>query len=129
MNIAVTADGQSLTSKVSEQFDSCNYLLIVHMEDLSVHTIKNENTLTEETLANEVIHYDCEAIITGKLNQPAFDILTDACITRYWGTGHSVETALNFMEKQLLKLIRNYQGTDECSGHHHHGEKEKHSHV
>lgn len=119
MNIAVTADGQSLNSKVSEQFTSCNYLLIVNINDSNVIAIKNEDDSSEEKLANEVVEYDCEAIITGKLNPTAFDILTNACVTRYLGTGHSVEIALSLMEKQLLKYIKNHEGTDACDGHHH----------
>lgn len=119
MNIAVSADGQSLDSKVSEQFDSCNYLLIVNMDDSKVIiAIKNENS-SEEDLAEEVIQYDCEALITGKLNPTAFNILTNACVTRYLGIGHSVETALDLMERQLLKYIKNPEGTDECNGPHH----------
>jgi len=121
VNIAVTADGQKLTSEVSKQFASCKYLLIVNMSNSDVIAIENEgeDDLSEETLANEVIKYDCEAIITGKLNPTAFDILTNACVTRYLGTGHSVEIALSLMEKQLLKYIKNHEGTDACDGHHH----------
>lgn len=119
MNIAVAADGQSLNSEVSEQFDSCKYLLIVNMNDLSVIAIKNEGDSSGEKLANEVVKHDCELIITGKLNPTAFDILTNACVTRYLGTGHSVEIALSLMEKQLLKYIKNHEGTDACDGHHH----------
>ena len=119
MNIAVTADGQNLNNEVSKQFASCKYLLIVNMSNSNVIAIENEDNSSEEWLATQVVKYDCEAIITGKLNPIAFDILTDACVTRYLGTGHSVEIALNLMEKQLLKYIKNHEGTDECDGHHH----------
>jgi len=119
MNIAVAADGQNLNSEVSEQFDSCNYLLIVNMNNSNVIAIKNEDDLSEEKLAIEVINYDCEAIITGKLNSSAFEILTEACVTRYFGVGYSVETALDLMGQQLLKYIKNHEGTDDCEGHHH----------
>ncbi|TWH48124.1 NifB/NifX family molybdenum-iron cluster-binding protein [Sporomusa sp. KB1] len=119
MNIAIGADGQSLNSKVSEQFDSCNYLVIVNMDDSKVViAIKNEDS-SEDELAEKVIQYDCEALITGKLNPTAFNILTEACVTRYLGLGHSVETALDLMERQLLRYIKNPEGTDECDGPHH----------
>ncbi|MBP2625886.1 MAG: hypothetical protein H6Q68_597 [Firmicutes bacterium] len=122
MNIAVAADGQSLNSEVSEQFDSCKYLLIVNMNDLSVIAIKNEGDSSGEKLANEVVKHDCELIITGKLNPTAFDILAEACVTRNLGAGHSVKNALDLMGKNSLQYIKNYEGTDECDGDHHHAD-------
>jgi predicted Fe-Mo cluster-binding NifX family protein len=119
MNIAVAADGQNLNSDVSEQFESCKYLLIVNMYELSIIAIKNEDDLSGEKLANEVVKYHCEAIITGKLNPKTFDILAEACVTRYLGLGHSVKNSLGLMEKNLLKYIKNYEGTNECDGDHH----------
>ncbi len=118
MNIAVTADGQSLESQVSEEFEQCLYLLIVNMDDLTLTVLKTEElsgNSPNEALANKVLEYNCEALITGNINQTAFDILADAQVTRYFGLGHSVKDALELSEKRLLKLI-----TDKCTGDHHH---------
>jgi predicted Fe-Mo cluster-binding NifX family protein len=87
------------------------------MPDMSVNAIKNESS--EEELCKKVMDFDCEAVITGNLSQSAFDILADACITRYFGYGNSAEKALVLMGKNSLKLIRNVNGTEECSGNHH----------
>lgn len=123
MNIAVAADGKSLESKVSEEFERCLYLLIVNMDDLSITAVKNNESAESsigENLAKEVLKYDCEALITGKIkNSAAFDILADACVTRFLGDHNSAENALKLMEKNSLKLLRNYDGTEECSDHHH----------
>lgn len=119
MYIAVSAEGQLLTDEVSQCFDSCKYLLIVDMSDLSINAIKNEKNFTEECLAKKVIEFDCEAIITGNINPTAFDILAEACITRYYGCGNSAEKALVLMERNELKLIRNLEGTNGCGGKHH----------
>ncbi|MFA6941424.1 MAG: NifB/NifX family molybdenum-iron cluster-binding protein [Clostridiaceae bacterium] len=122
MNIAVAADGKNLDSKVSEEFEQCLYLLIVNMDDLGITAVKN-NELSEsstgENLAKEVLKYDCEALITGKIKPLAFDILADACVTRFIGDHNLVQNALELMEKNSLKLLRNYEGTEECSDHHH----------
>ena len=122
MKIAVTADGKSLDSKVAEEFEECLYLLIVNMEDFSITAIKNDNlsqSSSGEKLGNEVLKHDCEALITGKIKPLAFNILADACVTRFLGTGSSVQNALELMKKRSLKLLKNYDGTDECGGHHH----------
>lgn len=122
MNIAVAADGKSLASKVSEEFERCLYLLIVNMDDLSIRVIKNEE-LSEnssgENLAGEVLRYDCEALITGKIKPLAFNLLADAFVTRFLGVGRSVQNALDLMERNSLAILKNYDGTEECGGHHH----------
>lgn len=120
MHIAVATEGEDLHSKVSEQFNTCNYLLIVNLNNLDVYAIKNEENDSGEKLANEVVKYHCEAIITGKLSSIAFDILADACVTRYLGVGNLAKNALSLMEKNQLSYIKNIQGTNDCGGVHHH---------
>ena len=122
MNIAVAAEGRSLDSKVSDEFAGCLYLLIVNMKDLSITVIKNDHLsagTSAENLARAVLSYHCEALITGEIRPPAFNILADAYVTRLLGAGHSVAKALELMEKGSLRIIKNVDGTEECSGHHH----------
>ena len=117
MNIAVAADGESLESQVSEKFELCLYMLIVNMNDLTVTIIKTEElsgTSPEKNLARKVLEYNCEAVITGTINQTAFNILADAQVTRYFGAGHSVKDALELSENRLLSIIK-----EECRSHHH----------
>lgn len=109
MNIAVTADGEGLDSQVSERFELCSYLLIVTMDDMTITVLKND-----EQSVQKVLEYNCEAVITGNIEQTAFDILADAYITRYYGAGHSVREALELSEKKQLKLIK-----EDCTSHHH----------
>lgn len=118
MNIAVAADGKNLESYVTEHFEKCEFLLIINMSDLSIKAIKNEGSVAE--LAKKAIEFDCEAIITGKLNQEPFNILADAYITRFHGFGYTVEKSLELMDRNILKLIRNLEGTEGCGGNHHH---------
>ena len=118
MNIAVAADGESLESQVSEKFELCSNILIVNIDDLTVTVIKNDELLgtsPEENLARKVLEYNCEAVITGDINQTSFNILADAQITRYFGAGHSVKDAIELSEKRLLKYIK-----EECTGDHLH---------
>ncbi|WP_258712423.1 NifB/NifX family molybdenum-iron cluster-binding protein [Clostridium gelidum] len=91
------------------------------MEDFSITAIKNDNLFQSssgEKLGNEVLKHDCEALITGKIKPLAFNILADACVTRYFGIGNSVQNTIELMKNRSLKLIRNYDGTEKCDGHH-----------
>lgn len=49
-----------------------------------------------------------------------FDVLAGACIIRYMGTSYPVREALELMEQHVLKIIKNPDGSDECTGDHHH---------
>jgi len=119
MYIAVAAEGNDLKDEVSQRFGSCKYLLVVNMSDLSVNAIQNEHGLLGEDLAQKVVDFGCEALVAGKLNSAEFNVLAEACVTRYFGAGNSAEKALELMEKGLLKLIRNHGGTEGCGGDHH----------
>lgn len=121
MFLAMTMDGKTLESNVSQRFEGCKYLLVINTTDLSVNAIENTDDLTQESLAQKVIEFNCEGIITGILSHPkAFDILADACVTRFLGSGYAGMEALDLMKKRELKLIRNINGTDECDGDHDH---------
>ncbi len=128
MKIGIAAENKSLDSIVSDKYADCKYLLIVNLNDdafcgevdiIEVKAIKNQENDSGLNLAQELIHYDCEAVITGKLEPDTFNLIADACITRYNGAGYRAAVALERMEKLELKLIRNLEGTDECDGTHH----------
>ena len=118
MHIAVTANGENLKSTVSDDFEKAEYLLIVDMPGLEFEAVKNEG-LSKDKLAEKIIEYDCEAVITGKIDPDCFEILAGEGITRYLGTGHKAEDALRMMEDYALNIIRNSEGTDICQGDHH----------
>jgi len=127
MFVAVSAEGQALTSPVSAKFEECKYVLIVNMDNMDVETI--ENIGMETDLAQKIIDCDCEASITGELSSQTFEMLADACVTRYYGYGHTAKEAIVLMERYALKLIRNVDMSDDClseqtegscDGHHSH---------
>ena len=119
MYIAVTAEGDNLSSLVSAGFAACRFLLIVSMDDLQVRAIENKGNMTEKALAEAVVKADCEAVITGILNAEAFEIIAAACVTRYAAPGMAAAEALDLMEKYRLPHIKDPAGAE--PGHHHHG--------
>ena len=120
MKIALTMNGKNLDSTISDHFDTNQDLLVVKISDMSIQEMALSNDLSAEDLAQKVIDMNCECIITGSfLSEKAFDLLADGCVTRYRGTGYSGTEAIELMEKRTLPLIRNFEGTDQCSGDHH----------
>ena len=128
MRIGITTDNTGLESIVSDKFADCKYLLIVNMNDyafcnevdiVGVTVIKNKEHDSGFGIVQELIDFDCEAVITGKLEQAIFDKIADACITRFNGAGYQASVALERMERSELNLIRNIEGTDGCNDSHH----------
>lgn len=119
MYIAVAADGMDFESNVSKEFKNCKYLLIISIPDMTIEAIENKDGITGDALARIIIERKCELVITEKLELSEFDILADACVTRFFGYGYTVRVAINMMSINMLKLIRTYDGSDTCGGDHH----------
>ena len=124
MYVAVAADGADLESNVSKEFGNCKYLLMVSLPDFTIEAIEKSKELSGEDLARKIIDYKCEAVITETLTVSEFDILADAYITRFFGYGNTVKLALNLMGINMLRLIRNHEGTDTCDDDHHYSKEE-----
>lgn len=117
MNIAISATGPTLDSPVFAEFSSTPFLLIVNMETMDCTSIPHTPRLeSDQELAGKILEYRCEAVITGKLAEKAFNILANDAVTRYFGQGMAAGAALEAMEARELQLIRNPDGTDECHG-------------
>lgn len=121
MNIAITTAGPSLESPVFADFTRTPCLLIVDVDTMSCTSVTPSPTPDVDCeLARTVLAHRCEAVITGKLSEKAFDILADSGVTRFLASNMSAKEALEAMEQRALRLIRNPEGTDSCSGDHHH---------
>jgi predicted Fe-Mo cluster-binding NifX family protein len=120
MNIAITASGDELENSVFSEFSNTPYLLIVNIDTMAITSIPHvPQKGSDRALAKTILEYKCEAIITGKLKEEAFNILADEGVTRYATENISVREALEQMEKQQLQFIRNVDGTSSCTGSHH----------
>jgi len=119
MKIAVTAAGEGLTSPVFGEFAQTPFLLLVDMDTMECVSIPHSPAPdSDQDLARMILEHRCEAVITGKLEKKAFDMLADEAVTRYSGTGMTAAYALDAMESRELDLIRNAAGTDACESNH-----------
>lgn len=127
MNIALTTADSSLDSSIFCEFAQTPYLLIVDVDTMACTSIAHTCTPgSDQDLARTVLEHQCEAVITGKLSEPAFDLLADEGVTRYVAADISARAALEAMERRELELIRNADGSTACSGDHHNGAEDPH---
>lgn len=128
MFIAVTADGNHLDSPVSSKLEAAEFLLIVNTDNMEFEAVQNTGDPLGEEFAKITVARDCEAIITGDLTAEAFDILANACVTRYFGFGHNVKDSLVLMEQYALDYIKNAERTDDGCSDNHEGTCDGHQH-
>jgi predicted Fe-Mo cluster-binding NifX family protein len=118
MLIAVSAGGRETLSAVSKKFETCRWLLFVETDNMSIEAVRNDQEKGPEALAKMVVERDCEAVITGSFTPDIFNIIADACITRYCGTGLTVKEAVERMDRDALDYIRYADENDTCHGEH-----------
>ncbi|NTV91211.1 MAG: hypothetical protein HGA22_12765 [Clostridiales bacterium] len=130
MKIAITATSCSNEGIVSEAFETAPYLLIIETGDMSAKVYQNSDE-DGKAFAAVIIETGCEAVITGTIEQPAFDLLADAMVSRMKGTGFTVEKSLVLMDEYRLEFITDFNGGTgshrrehekshgTCSGKHH----------
>jgi predicted Fe-Mo cluster-binding NifX family protein len=120
MNIAITTLGSTLDSTVFCEFAQTPCLLIVDMDSMTCTPIAHTCAPgSDRELARTILEHRCEAVITGKLSEAAFELLADEGVTRYTAADMSARSALEAMQKRRLELIRNPDGSTTCSGGHH----------
>ena len=69
--------------------------------------------------AQKVVDHDCEAVICGPIEKEPFELMAGKMVSRYDGSGHTVERAYKYMVQYRLELIRDYIGGPGAVGHSH----------
>jgi predicted Fe-Mo cluster-binding NifX family protein len=130
MKIAVAANGSTLEDLVPDAFEESPYLLIVETDDGSFEVYRNPEGQGGAGLAmtREIMKRDCEALISGSIEKPAFQELMIAQVTRYLAANCSAAEALRLMDANQLDFIRVPKGevwdphghdhdSSRCEGH------------
>jgi predicted Fe-Mo cluster-binding NifX family protein len=117
MKIAVAVDTieeMIITAKLAE----APHLILVDVDKYTIlETISQSDPADRDiSFAEQSVKWDCEAIICGKIEQNAFEILAELGVSRYLGTGHSAIEAIKLMEDYNLPLIKEYNGGEGCKG-------------
>jgi predicted Fe-Mo cluster-binding NifX family protein len=108
MKIAVAANGSTLEDLVPVKFEDSPYLLIVETDDGSYEAFRNPEGQGGDgvVMTREIMRQDCEAVICGSIEKPAFTELMIAQVTRYLGSNRSAHDALRLMDAYQLDIIR-----------------------
>lgn len=121
MKIAITAAGKTMEDRVFGEFEKSPFLLIYETKDGSINEYENdfEKDLQGIEIATIIKNEDCEAVITGAIEEKAFYLIADVGITRFKGDGMTIHDAIKQVEARKLVLIRDFKGAGPNHHHHH----------
>ena len=104
---------------VTDRLIEASALAVIDADVMKIVEIIFKESEAERDIyfAKETLRFDCEAIICGRIDKEAFDILADEGVSRYLGTGYDALEAVCMMQKRKLALIRDYDGGVGCAGH------------
>lgn len=120
MKIAITASGQTLEDKVFNTFEESPFLMIYETRDGKFQVIKHDLEKDPQGLemANLIVEHQCEALLTGEIEEKAFYIIANEGVTRFKADDMNISAAIPLMEARKLDYIRDYKGAS--ADHHHH---------
>lgn len=122
MKIALVTLENEMSSIIPNRFEDGNWLLICETEDSSFKSFENPelSRATGLDMTKIAIDENCEAVISGSVDGPAFEALAAEQITRYDGSGFAAKDAVRLMEENRLGYFRVPRGeiwTPHTHGH------------
>lgn len=121
MKIAITSDTEEINGLVPANFKESPFLMIIGADRNGIFHIYGKQDPDNLVFAGKVVGHGCEAVICGPMEREAFELVAGAGVTRYLGSGHTVQRAYHYMNLYRLDLIRDYIGGPGAFGHSHSG--------
>ena len=119
MKIAVTCENMEINGLVPNTFKDSEFLRIIDADKNQIFKIYGKQDPENMVFAQKVLEHDCEAIICGPMEKEPFELLADAGVTRYNGSGRKVQKAYDYMVRYQLPWIDEYIGGPGKGGHKH----------
>ena len=113
MKIDIVTDKNTEDAVVAESLEKGGHLIVVETETMEAQAMI-PNAGDGKNFPQALIDYGCEAVVTGRIQQKAFDIIAEAQITRYNGYGLDIGTAAESAHFDILPLIVTFEGGKSC---------------
>ena len=119
MIIAAAVDTPDIMAVIPDALEEAKGLLFVDTDTGRILSFEEENWI------DEIIARNCEVILCGEMRDPGlFTAVADACVTRYYAAGLTVERAIFAMDAYQLDIIRDHIGGTGCPGGKHEVERQ-----
>jgi predicted Fe-Mo cluster-binding NifX family protein len=113
MKIALSADGEKLSSKIDQRFGRCPYFIVLDLEGDKIGTfeaIKNQGAIQGHgagiKAAEQIGELNVEVVITGQLGPNATKVLKALDIKAYSASGVITDVLDDFKEDKLETITK-----------------------
>jgi predicted Fe-Mo cluster-binding NifX family protein len=109
LKACVLADGDSLSSYVSDDFGHAPYLIVIDMDTLEYTATENEfmNAMgAGMKVADAIAGMGVNVVITGGIGPHGYDRLTSAGITVSYDEDGTVEECVKLVRQRLERMTR-----------------------
>ena len=111
MIIAAAVNVSDIMAVIPDALEEAKGLLFVDTDTGRILSFEEENWI------DEIIASNCEVILCGEMrDSELFMAIANACVTRYYAAGLTVEKAILAMDAYKLDIIRDYIGGTGCPG-------------
>ena len=120
MKIAVAANGETADSVVPDKFEEATHLLLMDgFTGAMIQTLNLEEhhdaVQRSMVFANQVVKWDCEALLCGELEAAPFAVLAEEnSVTRYMAAGLAADEAVKKMNRYELYFLTDYVNGPGC---------------
>jgi predicted Fe-Mo cluster-binding NifX family protein len=108
MKVAISSNGEKLTSEVDQRFGRCQYFIVLNMDGDTAGTfeaIKNQGAINGHgagiKAAEQMGELKIDAVITGQLGPNATNVLNELGIKAYSGSGMIKDVLSDFAANKL----------------------------
>jgi predicted Fe-Mo cluster-binding NifX family protein len=128
MRIAAATDKNDVRGTIGQIFGAPGMLIFIDIDD---NTLEIADVMCIEMpaqaaqAANRIVEENCEALISGTMDDETFELLAENQVTRYNGAGLVVLDAVEKMHSGMLSFFTHTQNEEGC-GSTHAGQGEKH---
>lgn len=131
LHVAIMTTGSGMAGIVPKTFEEATHLLIVDAETMSVVNEIGSSIVAYSPVyfAKKMDEYECEVVLCGTIEKPAFEVIAEAGITRMYAAGLDVLTAIRAMNTYQLGYITDHVGGSGCPGHDNPGDTTENCHC
>ncbi len=127
MLIAVLSNSSTYGSIIPDRYEDADHLWIMESDGMHPESVYTKTPDEPDLFQKEIINYNVEAVVCGTMKEEEFEPIAGAAITRFNGSGLTVEESVRAAVYNALPYITDYENGSGCPSHSPHSECSHHA--
>ncbi len=114
MLIAVLSNASTYSSMIPERYEDAACLWIMESDGMYPESVYTKTPDDPDLFQREIINYNVEAVVCGVMTEHEFEPIAGAAITRFNGSGLTVEESVRAAIYNALPYITDFENGSGC---------------